>query len=619
MEGATEDMQQFAKGKPVDVLIVGAGPTGLMAAVTLARYGLSFRLIDQRSQPVARGQAAGYQPRTAEIMHSLGFHHTLTKHANVFTETSFWLGTKDGLHRWKNSPEKETIHGTPYPGVTALHQGHTEAMFIKDLASRGIFVDRPVEYIDHVIVEGDEYPLRAHLKDWNSGVTEEILTKYIVGCDGARSAVRHHLAVTSSTRHSSDTWAVADVYVKTNFPDIRRRSNIRTEHGSALVIPIADNWTRIYTLLTQDEDETLLQSKYDGAGEKRTNNHTIIGLLTKRLKSILKPYEIEITKVDWVSRYMVAQRITNTFAEQRDRVFILGDACHTHSPKAAQGMNVSMNDAYNLTWKLALTIRGIATPALLKTYEIERRHIAKQLIEFDEKYSHLFASPEYFEGSRLQDMHVQNKGFMSGCGHRYPASLLTDEHVDIDIVQEAVEPLTPGKRLLPIQLIRHNEGRVINSLDDMPSNGHFRILVFAGTRLQTGALDGLSTYLSSKESPLTRYSTAFDSTITAPGSRTSKAQDTNYNLARDADTIIELFLIHTSPHLKTLIEKLSTPFPEWQATIYEDMDQKSHHELGVDVNVGALVVVRPDGYVGLVTGLEGVERVEKYLAGVFGR
>ena len=612
---AMADIQHFAKGKAVDVLIVGAGPTGFMAAATLARYGIPFRLIDKRPQQIFRGQAAGLQPRTAEIMHTLGFQRTLARYGNALTETSFWLGTKSGLQRSKRSPEPEVIDATPYRYVTAMHQGQTESMFIDDLASRGISVDRPVAYVDHICSGSAEYPLEAHLKDWISGMTEQVPVKYILGCDGGRSAVRQRLAIESSIHQTDDSWAVADVYANTDFPDIRRRSNIRTEQGSILLIPLVNNGVRIYTLLTKEEDETLLKSKYDGVGGKRTNGQTVIGILSNRAKSLLRPYKIEITKVEWVSRFLIAQRITNSFAEG-DRVFILGDACHTHSPKAAQGMNVSMNDAYNLTWKLALTLRGLANPSLLKTYQFERRHIAKKLVEFDEKFSHLFASLDNLQDSQLHDMYVQNRGFVSGCGHRYPAGLLTNENVDVKIAQKAIEPLTPGKRLLPIRLTRHVDGILVSSLDDMTSNGHFRIVVLVGSRLQTGGLDKLSPYLSGKDSPLTLYSTPSKSSITSPESGISKAHNMSYNPAHDPATIIDLFLIHTSPHLKTPIESLPAPFPEWQATIYEDVDGKAHWELGVDTSLGAVAVVRPDGYVGLVTGLDGVERVVEYFGGV---
>ena len=171
--------------------------------------------------------------------------------------------------------------------------------------------------------------------------------------------------------------------------------------------------------------------------------------------------------------------------------------------------------------------------------------------------------------------------------------------------------------MLPIQLTRHIDGRPVSSLDDMASNGHFRIVVFVGSRLQTDGLYKLSTYLTSKDSPLTQYSPSSALSTISTTCGISEAKDTNYNPAQDPNTIIDLFLIHTSPHLKIPIEKLPAPFPEWQATIYEDVGSKAHDDLGIDADLGALVVVRPDGYVGLVTELQRVERVKGYFARSF--
>ena len=265
-----------------------------------------------------------------------------------------------------------------------------------------------------------------------------------------------------------------------------------------------------------------------------------------------------------------------------------------------------MNDAYNLTWKLSLILRKLAKPSLLSTYQTERQHIAKQLINFDQKFSHLFASPEKLEDPEFHDVYLQNKGFTSGCGHQYPATILTDEETDVKIDGQALDPLTPGKRLLPVNLTRHINGNVTTLLDGMPSIGHFHIFAFAGDLLEKGGLDGLSMYLTSSASPL----------AINPSQR-STTHNFLHNPATDPDTIIDLYLIHTSPHLSTPIESLPPPFPQWHSTIYEDVGGKAHRELGIDVNVGALVVVRPDGYVGLVTRLDNGERAGEYLDGIF--
>lgn len=201
--------------------------------------------------------------------------------------------------------------------------------------------------------------------------------KYVQGFDGGGSTVRDTLGIESFVHQTQDSWVVADVFADTDFPDARRRCAIRTGKGSIVLIPNADHGIRIYTLLCQDEVEKLSSSKYEAKGSDRKNTKTVIGIVTQRIKSLLKPYIIEIKKVEWVRMCHRAQRIADIFNSSNDRVPILGDACHTHSSKAGPGMNVSINVAYSLTWKLTSHLRGLAQLKLLQTYQMERQHIAQ--------------------------------------------------------------------------------------------------------------------------------------------------------------------------------------------------------------------------------------------------
>lgn len=268
-------------------------------------------------------------------------------------------------------------------------------------------------------------------------------------------------------------------------------------------------------------------------------------------------------------------------------------------------MNVSMNDAYNITWKLSLVLRRIASPSLLETYQAERQHIGKQLVEFDHKISHMYASLDKPGDSELHRYLNKSRGFTSGCGHQYLPGLLTEETVSIDIDHQAIDPLAPGKRIYPFRVTRHYDGIQMNILDDLPSNGKFHLFVFAGD-VHNGRLESLSHLLSSPSSPLTRFSkprTIIDN------------HDVLSSPAEDHDTVVDLYLIHTSNHLDTMIASLPTPFPQWQPRIYEDVRGRAHTELGINIDVGALVVVRPDGYVALITGMENGGRVNQYFEG----
>ena len=277
----------------------------------------------------------------------------------------------------------------------------------------------------------------------------------------------------------------------------------------------------------------------------------------------------------------------------------------------AQGMNISMTDAYNLTWKLFLTLQGLAKPSLLKTYQTERKHIARQLVDFDEKFAGLFASHKGLEGSDFHDCYMENKSFLTGLGHQYPSSVLTDERVDVNIDSGVAERLTPGKRLLPVSVLRHLSGAKINLLDDLPSTAHFHIFVFAGRLPLTDKFGSLASYLDSEASPLTRFSPTSAPSIGATKTNIG-TKNVLYNPATRSGTIIDLYLIHTLSHKHTQVASFPSPFPFWQHTIYEDADGEAHKELGVDVGTGALVIVRPDGYVGLVTGLDQTERLGGY-------
>lgn len=271
-----------------------------------------------------------------EILHSLGLHHQIASHGIVVREGAFWFQRKGtGLERSQVGPGMSAI--TNYPYYVSAHQGHTESVFIDDLHSHGISVDRPVSFVDYKESGILEYPLTAYLKNSISGMAERVSTKYILGCDGAGSRVRAVLGIGSAINESRFSWAVADTCVKSDFPDIRRRCTIQTENGNLMLIPQANKGLRIYTLLSEENVATLSVSQFEGKGSAFTNEKTLVGIVESRLKILLKPYNIQITKVIWSSMYHVAQRIADSYTSPQNRVFILGDACHTHSASAAQG------------------------------------------------------------------------------------------------------------------------------------------------------------------------------------------------------------------------------------------------------------------------------------------
>ena len=263
----------------------------------------------------------------------------------------------------------------------------------------------------------------------------------------------------------------------TDFPDRRRRAAIRSPAGAIMMIPNGGGLNRIYTQLTSKETASLggIDESQSEKSETRLmttewKDTELLQILQTRLREVLTPYAGNIKKIHWISQYRVKQRIVSDFFDD-SRVFVMGDACHTHSPKAAQGLNISMMDAYNLTWKLALVLQGKMEPKVLQTYNTERKKIAEELLEFDRKFSHLFGKKEFLDNNeQFHDLYEKAHGFTTGVGLRYEYNVLTDYNVNVPIDSTSLEPLTPGKRLYPPMVVRHIDGSATSILNDMPSN-----------------------------------------------------------------------------------------------------------------------------------------------------
>jgi phenol 2-monooxygenase len=499
---------------------------------------------------------------------------------------------------------------TPYKYLFNTDQGTTESIFEDFLSKNGQKIHRFMELIQYEYNRaGSEWPITAYLKNHASGAIEAWLVKYILGADGARSATRKIAGIPHSSQGGDHVWAVADVYIDTDFPDYRRRCAIRTPHGGCMLIPRKDEGLRVF--LQMDEHQTQAVNNHKPENFLQENSaFKLTKLVQSHIHKVIYPYKMNITEIVWISQYSVAQRIVHRFQDENKHVFLLGDACHTHSPKAGQGMNVSISDAYNLTWKLALVLKGIAHPSLLDTYEQERSYIAQQLINFDVKFARLFGQKTEMDSPELQDTWAEGHGFTSGCGYQYQENLLVDPAVHTQINQKSSDPLKPGKRLLPIELIRHMDGNQHNLLHDMASNGRFHIFIFAGKMLLSTQLNALAKSLTAATSPLN----TLNSQPLGYLPRFRHEDITSGPIpSANKGCFVDLFLIHSLEHSAISVSELPEPFSNtWQSRIYRDVDGLGHQQLGVPEDLGALAVVRPDGYVGLITGFNQLDDVTAY-------
>ncbi|POW04532.1 hypothetical protein PSTT_10287 [Puccinia striiformis] len=393
-----------------DVLIVGAGPSGLMASLCLHTFGLSVIHIDDRAEPTSKGRADGIQTRTLEVLRNIGpwippKFHTSPESTSIDHKSSdnFTLGIAKNLNArgvklfvsfWDPTPDKPLAR-TSRARCCAdfidvrdrytliVHQGIIEQEFMREISARvpKAEVQRPFEFVhcsnkEASTKDGDEfseYPIEAALRA-KDGTKKVIRSKYLLGCDGAKSEVRRSLggAIRLEGEGTDIVWGVMDCWLESDFPDLRLQCLIHSKNdGSIMVIPRENNLVRFYVqLLNQDHQSVIRET-------------ATLETCQEQAKKIFHPYTLKFGETDWFSIYTIGQRIANKYTLD-GRIILGGDAVHTHSPKAGQGMNISMLDMYSLAWKINLIEKGIGKrEIIMDTYEQERRGVALELMTWD--------------------------------------------------------------------------------------------------------------------------------------------------------------------------------------------------------------------------------------------
>lgn len=291
------------------------------------------------------------------------------------------------------------------------------------------------------------------------------------GCDGAHSAVRKSLGFQMLGDSTDAIWGVTDAYPRTNFPDIRKKAVIQSTSGTLVIIPReGDEMVRFYIELPPN---------------------TIASQVTKediheRARLIFRPFTMDIAETHWWSAYGVGQRLADNFHEQY-RVLLTGDACHTHSPKAGQGMNVSLQDGYNIGWKLGAYLTGQATESLVRTYVSERHKVASELIEFDRNWSKIFKSngngqTSNGDASYVKDQFVKAGRYTAGQAYQYDKSIIVCQPNEkaASSQNNSEIKLVVGARFPSAQVVRYSDAKVIQLLSTLKSDGRWRIIVFEG-------------------------------------------------------------------------------------------------------------------------------------------
>jgi phenol 2-monooxygenase len=398
-----------------------------------------------------------------------------------------------------------------------------------------------------------------------------------------------------------------DVLAVTDFPDIRFKSLIQSaSDGSIIVIPREGGYlVRLYVELTNLD-----------AGERVANRNITADDLIAKARRILNPHTLEVKEIAWWSVYEIGQRLTDKFddvpaeevATRLPRVFIAGDACHTHSPKAGQGMNVSMQDAFNLGWKLAAVLRQRSAPHLLHSYSAERQAVAKELIDFDREWAAILASAKGdnkgADAAQTQDYFVRHGRYTAGTATHYHRSILTAEPDH----QHLAKGLVIGTRFHSAPVVRLSDAKPVHLGHVTKADGRFRIFIFAGAgdpAASNSPVHSLCDYLSeSPKSPIRRYTPA----------------------GADIDSAIDVRAVFQQAHTELAIEAmpplLLPPKGRYGLRDYEKMfcpDLKGGNDIfamrGIDRDKGCMVVVRPDQYVAHVLPLDGHAELAAYFDG----
>ena len=589
----------------VDVLIVGCGPAGLTLAAQLAAFpDIRTCIVEQKAGPLRQGQADGIACRTMEMFEAYGFSERVLKEACWINETTFW---KPDAKRPQNIVRSGWVQDvedglSEFPHVV-LNQARVHDFYL-DVMRKGPARLEPHyarRLTDLAIDEAaggnaDPHQVTARLERLDAahqGEIETVRARYVVGCDGARSTVRKAIGRALHGDSANHAWGVMDVLAVTDFPDVRCKTLIQSANdGSAIIIPREGGYLfRLY-----------IEMDKLGAGERVADRNITADDVIAAARRILKPHTLDVKEVAWWSVYEIGQRLCDKFddvaepdvATRLPRVFITGDACHTHSPKAGQGMNVSMQDGFNLGWKLVSVLRGRSAPHLLHTYSAERQAIAKELIDFDREWAALLASSGGFDAAETERYFVRHGRYTAGTATRYRPSLISGAATH----QHLAKGLTIGMRFHSAPVIRVADAKPLQLGHTVKADGRFRIFAFAGA--QDGAAPG---------SPLRALCDFLAAAPDSPVRRFTPAR-------ADVDAVIDVRAVFQQSHRALAIESMpSLLLPakgRYGLRDYEKIfcaSPRSGEDIftlrGIDRQSGCIVVVRPDQFVAHALPLDG--------------
>ena len=601
----------------VDVLIVGCGPAGLTLATQLAAFPeIKTRIIEKRAGPLLLGQADGIACRTMEMFEAFGFVERVMKEAYWVNEVTFWNpDERNGENIVRNGRIQDVEDGlSEFPHVI-LNQARVHDFYLDAMrkSPSQLEPDYWCSFDGLSIAPEKDYPVTVTLKrtgDMGREQTEVVKARYVIGTDGARSKVRRALGYALKGDSANQAWGVMDVLAVTDFPDIRLKATVLSrDQGSVLIIPREGGYlVRVYVELDELE-----------ANERVERHNITLDRLIAAAQRILHPFSLEVKECVWWSVYEIGQRICDNYADapqgaaRAPCVFIAGDACHTHSPKAGQGMNVSMQDSFNLGWKIAAVLRGLSPPKLLETYSEERRAIAQELLDFDREWAAMFsAKPKAADDvdgagvdpNEFRKYFIRKGRFTAGTETRYRPSLIIGDPNH----QNLATGFTIGMRFHSAPVTRLADAKRVHLGHAVKADGRWRLFAFADGQSLTSPSErilGLCEFLAiSPDSPVKRYTPS----------------------GADIDAVIDIRVVFQQSHRELKLEDMpSFLLPRkgrYGLLDYEKIfcaDLRDGADVfstrGIDRSRGCIVLVRPDGYVAHILPIDAYAELSHFFEG----
>ncbi len=600
----------------VDVLIAGCGPAGLCLAAQLSQFPeIDTMIVERKPGPIEKGQADGINTRSMEMFQAFGFGERVKRESYWVNQTAFWSPDPETPgHITRIGRVQDVADDSSEMPHTLMNQARVHELFldvmrrspsrlepdygwaVRDLAIDTSTNDHPVTVImEHTGV--------------NAGETATVRANYVVGCDGARSNVRKAIGGDLHGDAAHQAWGVMDILANTDFPDVRQKCLITSANeGNVLILPREGGYLfRMYVELDKlNPDERVANRNF--------NDDHIIAAASR----IMQPYRIDVKEVVWWSIYEVGHRMTDRFDDvpegetetRNPRVFTAGDACHTHSPKAGQGMNVSMGDTFNLGWKLAHVLQGRADPKLLRSYSAERWVEARRLVDTDHEWARVMSAPpgkSELDGSdepRYVRQFKENLEFTGGLAVKYGESAL----VGAPTYQALASGQEIGRRFHSAPVVRVSDARQMQLGHVAEADGRWRLYAFAGRKDSStpgSAIHKLANWLKNDPgSPVMKY-TRKDEDIDALIDLRAVFQQTFDALAYED---MPLLLKPTKGSLGLQDhEKVFCVDHKGVGDIFEMR--------GIDRDQGCIVIVRPDQYVAHVLPLNAFEELSGFFDG----